>query len=139
MAELLRCPFCSGTHLSECTRASEKKAGSCERRIFRCVPPSGCGGFFVSRECFLSVQKQKERYLLHDNSLANAGYRLFLKDFAYTALSRSCALLGAPPATIFDYGCGNGALIELLQTHKKDFPTSCRRRPSWCRISSRIC
>ena len=118
---LLRCPFCGGTHLSECTRASEKKAGGYERRIFRCVPPSGCGGFFVSRECFLSVQKQKERYLLHDNSLANAGYRSFLKDFADTALNQSRALLGAPPATIFDYGCGNGALIELLQTNKKDF------------------
>ena len=120
-AGLLRCPFCGGTYLTECTRASEKKAGGCERRFFRCLPPSGCGGFFVSRECFLSVQKQKERYLLHDNSLANAGYRSFLKDFADTALSRSRALLGAPPATIFDYGCGNGALIELLQTNKKDF------------------
>ena len=119
--ELLRCPFCGGTYLTECACAPKKRAGGFERRFFRCAGSSGCGGFFVSRECFLPAQKQKERYLLHDNSLANAGYRSFLKDFADTALNQSRALLGAPPATIFDYGCGNGALIELLQTNKKDF------------------
>ena len=43
------------------------------------------------------------------------------KVVSFSVRYRSCALLGAPPATIFDYGCGNGALIELLQTHKKDF------------------
>ena len=42
---------------------------------------SSCGGYFLDNRFFLSPKEQKERYLLHDNSLENQGYRQFLKKF----------------------------------------------------------
>lgn len=131
MKEDKKCPFCGGTELKEvrCISKLKKKAQdkqaagspvavrSEERCFMHCTGLNGCGGFFLRPEYFLPPEAQKERYLLHNNNLSDEGYRSFLKKFADTALLHIRELLGRPPRTIFDYGCGNGALIELLTSY----------------------
>ena len=111
------CPFCGNTELCELDFTRAKKSGAGCRRFMHCA--GGCGGFFVPARYFLPPEAQKARYLLHDNNLFDPGYRSFLKKFADTAIERGSALLGRSPRTIFDYGCGNGALIALLKTYKQ--------------------
>lgn len=131
MSEDRNCPFCGGTELKEVRCVSKRKktgrnktaAGNenaacpAERRFMHCTGNGGCGGFFLLPEYFLPPEAQKERYLLHNNSLSDEGYRSFLKDFADTALLQIGKLSDGPPRTVFDYGCGNGALGELLKLY----------------------
>ena len=53
----------------------------CGAQIWKNGYCSSCGGYFLDNRFFLSPKEQKERYLLHDNSLENQGYRQFLKKF----------------------------------------------------------
>ena len=46
-----------------------------------------CGGIFMARESRLMPEKQKERYLKHNNSIQNEGYVAFLESFIKPVLS----------------------------------------------------
>ena len=77
---------------------------------------SSCGGYFLDNRFFLSPKEQKERYLLHDNSLENQGYRQFLKKF----LDFSLPFIKEKDV-ILDYGSGpNPALTLLLEEYKRE-------------------
>ncbi|WP_428769802.1 class I SAM-dependent methyltransferase [Treponema sp. HNW] len=125
------CPFCGGIELKEIRCVSKHKktvrdrtaavheheSRLHERCFMHCTGNGGCGGFFLLPEYFLPKAEQKKRYLLHNNNLSDAGYRSFLENFADTALVHIRELLGRPPHSIFDYGCGNGSLVELLHSY----------------------
>ncbi|MGI5174162.1 class I SAM-dependent methyltransferase [Treponema sp. OMZ 840] len=135
MYKTVYCPFCGKKGAQELIFSFKRSKEGC-RRFFRCHDDEqpadicssdtcsggkkrGCGGIFVHPDCFISAEAQKKRYLLHNNSLADKGYRSFLADFADTALFYIKKLLGRPPHTVFDYGCGNGALVELLASYTR--------------------
>lgn len=94
------------------------------RRFLRCGGMEGCGIVFVHPECYLTPQKQSERYLLHRNILepadAKGGYRSFLAKFADTVLDymRNTST-EHKLSSIFDYGSGpEPALMQLLTEYK---------------------
>ncbi|MCR4940305.1 MAG: class I SAM-dependent methyltransferase [Treponemataceae bacterium] len=79
-----------------------------------------CGAVLMKPEFRLSPEKQKERYLKHENSTENKGYVKFLKSFIDPVLKyfkdgKSCI------KNILDYGCGpDPVLLSILQSYKAE-------------------
>lgn len=70
-----------------------------------------CGLVFVPEIRHLALQEEKAVYDLHDNQLADPGYREFLSRLATPLIHRL-----PPGSSGLDYGCGPGPLLaELLK------------------------
>ena len=107
-----KCVFCSSSNINS---FFVKETG-----YFLC---KDCGGIFVNPESRLSLEKQKERYLKHNNTISNKGYVDFLESFIKPVLSfiSSSDGKGGSIKQILDYGSGpEPVLVELLEKYKKD-------------------
>ncbi|MCR4714738.1 MAG: class I SAM-dependent methyltransferase [Treponemataceae bacterium] len=85
---------------------------------FRC---SDCGGFFMMPESRLMHEKQKERYLKHNNTIENKGYVEFLESFIKPVLHyvSNCKNGLSAITAILDYGSGpEPVLVELLESYR---------------------
>jgi len=81
-------------------------------RYWRC---EACGSVFMDPTAYLGDEGEKSRYLRHENSLQEPGYRGYLGAF----LDGILAFEGIEPngiERVFDYGSGpTPALVELLR------------------------
>ncbi len=67
---------------------------------------------------YLEPEKQKERYLKHNNTIENEGYVRFLKSFIDPVLEYVAA---RRILSVLDYGSGpEPVLVELLEAYKKE-------------------
>lgn len=65
-------------------------------------------------EDFMPAALQKQRYLLHNNTLENEGYLQFLKKFIDPILEKTSRI-----DFIVDYGCGPApCLLQLLERYR---------------------
>ncbi len=69
----------------------------------------GCEYIFKSSEYYQSIEVQKERYDLHENSEENEGYRAYFQRFLDFVLP----LVGRPK-TALDFGCGRSKLLAMM-------------------------
>ena len=76
------------------------------RTFFHC---SGCGLAFVPPDNFISLDEERRRYDLHDNSEDQEGYVRFLRE-TITAVEKCCRRSGK----ILDYGSGKNAVLTGL-------------------------
>lgn len=82
-----------------------------DRSFFAC---GTCALCFVPPECHLVATQEYQRYLLHQNSLADVGYVKFLM-LAVRALKTHVKSGEGGPARILDYGSGpTPVLVQLL-------------------------
>lgn len=100
----MNCVFCES---SDCKDLSLKKGFYHFCR--------SCGGWFLDSSCFLDEAGQKERYLMHHNSIEDAGYKDFLLSFIKPVLDFFAEKKGRNPELIVDYGSGpSPELCRLL-------------------------
>lgn len=79
-----------------------------DRIYYKC---ENCFLIFIDNSCLLDSNEEKSRYLLHNNSIEQKGYR----DFLYQAIDPALSYINRS-MTGLDYGCGPGpALSELLK------------------------
>jgi len=74
-------------------------------------------------ESRVTPEKQKERYLKHNNTIENKGYVEFLESFITPVLHyvSNCKSGLSKITSILDYGSGpEPVLVELLESYKKD-------------------
>lgn len=77
-----------------------------------------CKSVFLDNEFFLSKENQVDRYLLHNNTLDDFGYKTYLDNFLQQVLSFS----NFENHTFLDYGSGpNPCLIELVKEKYTNF------------------
>ena len=76
------------------------------RRFSHCP---GCDLIWADAAERIDAEAQRRRYLLHENSLENAGYRLMLES-AIAMLARH----GLRTGRVLDYGCGAVPLLAQL-------------------------
>ena len=93
-----------------------------EKEYYRC---SECDGVFMAPKSRLSSEKQKERYLKHNNTLENSGYVDFLRSFIEPVLGfikqQRCDDTERANMRILDYGSGpEPVLVELLEAYRKE-------------------
>ena len=89
---------------------SESMTLVCEDRRRSFYLCGECGLISVPPEYWLSVDDEKARYDLHDNSISNGGYVNFLSQVADVLIS-----ITHPGMTLLDFGCGkNAVLCQLL-------------------------
>jgi len=70
-----------------------------------------CEYIFKSPECYQDLERQKERYNLHENNEDDAGYRAYFKRFLDFTLPHVGTVQSA-----LDFGCGRTSLLaKLLQ------------------------
>lgn len=81
-----------------------------ERSFYQC---SQCLGVFVPSVYFLSPQKEKERYQVHENDVNNAGYQNFVKPLVEQIFKNT-----KPSHKALDYGCGTGPVVAKLLREK---------------------
>ncbi|MFN2328003.1 MAG: class I SAM-dependent methyltransferase [Chromatocurvus sp.] len=96
------CPLCSQAQNTQLfARDGRRVYRRCQRCLLVWVPPA----------FFLSSAREKAEYDLHENSMADAGYRRFLARLADPLLN--CL---EPGARGLDFGCGPGpALAAMLE------------------------
>jgi len=74
-----------------------------------------CGSVILDPRFFLSPDQERSRYLQHENSLSDPGYRAYLEAFLDGVFGHE-ALAEDGIATVFDYGSGpEPALVDLLR------------------------
>lgn len=66
------CPLCLGVRVRFLHRSDDRNG---PREFYECAD---CGLAFVPPRFHLPPDAERERYLLHDNDVADAGYRAFL-------------------------------------------------------------
>ena len=112
-----KCVFCDGEKgISFSVR---------EKDYYRC---SECDGVFMAQKSRLSPEKQKERYLKHNNNLENDGYVKFLESFIKPVLTyiNSAGSKCDKISKILDYGSGpEPVLVQLLERYKTNGKLSC--------------
>ena len=105
MPTFLACPLCR----ARCTYDDTAVFYRDRKRVYvRCAC---CDLIFVPPEYYLSPEREKAEYDLHDNQLDDPGYRRFLSR-VFTPLTNRLA----PAASGLDFGCGPGpALAAMLR------------------------
>jgi len=70
----------------------------------------------------LDGSRERDRYLLHDNSLENGGYRSYLESFLEAVFSFSAICAGYTPGKwkILDYGSGPSPSLSVLMRKRGD-------------------
>jgi len=76
------------------------------RDYYQCA---NCALVFVAPEFYLSIQAERAYYDLHENSLADSGYRRFLSRCAAPLLEQL-----APHSEGLDFGCGPAPLLASM-------------------------
>lgn len=99
------CPLCGFPNCLECHDSGK-------RLFFLC---GNCALVFVPRRFHLTIGQERERYDLHDNTAANAGYVRYLNEIVETI---SCRYGNG--ASILDFGCGKNAVLAGM-LRKKGF------------------
>jgi pseudouridine kinase len=102
-----------------CDNAEIRSFSVREKLYHRCP---ACGGIFLDRSQLLSSEAEKARYALHENTLENDGYRMYLENCIDEILG--FGLLGeywSPARTILDWGSGpEPSLVRLLASRGHD-------------------
>ena len=94
------CPLCCGSAISAYFRD--------RRPYLQCAT---CHLVFVPPDHYLSREQERAEYALHENDVADPGYRLFLSRLMQPLVARL-----APGARGLDFGCGPGpALAHMLR------------------------
>ena len=76
---------------------------------------SNCGFVYLDEKHYLSSDKEKKRYLLHDNTLQNKGYVKMLEEF----IEKTVVAYVKVGERVLDYGSGpEPVLAELLRRRK---------------------
>jgi len=92
------CPLCA-EQTNERVRTRDRSLHACE----------ACGLLFADPADRLSLQEQKERYLLHDNRIEDRDYCNFL-----SRPVRAAKPFLVPGSKGLDYGCGHGPVLSRL-------------------------
>jgi hypothetical protein len=96
---MIPCPLCQASTAQQLEVASQ---------FYDC--PS-CGTVFRHPQFFISSEKEKARYLLHENDVTNDHYRAFVSPIV-TAVCNDFT----PPGPGLDFGAGTGPVIsEMLR------------------------
>lgn len=99
---------CCNSFLDEVILVKDKKYNFC----------TNCKSVFLNSEFYLSSENQKDRYLLHNNTLEDAGYKNYLEKFFEDVLTVS----KIKNHTYLDYGSGpNPCLVDLVKQKYPDF------------------
>lgn len=93
------CPLCGSV-----TRALFDKPE--KRQFLLCT---SCTLVFVPQEYHVSIEAERRRYALHDNTITNSGYVRFLTE-VITAISPG----PDKNSMVLDYGCGEHAVLTRL-------------------------
>ena len=72
-----------------------------------------CGGIFCARDYLSSPAGEKERYLLHENSVCDEKYLGMLKGFVSRVL-KTPGVNAFPGMRILDFGCGPSPVLAYL-------------------------
>lgn len=99
----MNCPLCEA---AGCTAFFK----DVRRTFFFC---NECKLLFVPAEEHISLDDEKKRYDLHDNSTANKGYIRFLEEIAGVIED-----LKPVDQNVLDYGCGKNAVLGMLLQRK---------------------
>lgn len=94
------CPLCHTTHTAIFSQDQQRLYWQCQ-----C-----CCLVFVARADLLSPEAERQHYLLHNNDVADVGYRQFLSKLANPLLSA----LGKEVKQGLDFGCGPGPLLAKM-------------------------
>ncbi len=95
------CPLCAGSAISFFLRDRRRPYQRC----------ATCSLVFVPPQYYLSRDAERAEYALHQNDIADPGYRAFLSRLLQPLVSRL-----APGACGLDFGCGPGpALAHMLR------------------------
>ena len=108
---------------------SEEKIISCSGRNFYFCP--NCASIFANSASYLDSASQRQRYLLHNNSLDDEGYKTYLGNFFDAALKLSIGKKELTPQDFeffsgwdyLDYGSGPVPCLTELVKEKKIFRT----------------
>lgn len=95
----MSCPLCDSSLINQF--AFDKR-----RSFLQC---QDCGMVFVSRSELLSLDDEKARYDLHDNSYENEGYVKYL-----SGMVDEIEGLNILNPRILDFGCGKEAVLEKI-------------------------
>ena len=98
-----KCPLCLSLHVALLFTSVRKKL---ERRYLSC---DSCGLVFVPSQYQLTIDEQRDRYLEHNNSPTDTGYRKFL-----SRLKNQMTPYLIPGQTGLDYGSGPGPTLSLM-------------------------
>lgn len=106
------CVFCLNTGLEPKTVV---RKGGAELKYWLC---DACHGVFLDPASRLSAAEEKKRYTLHENTLADPGYRAHLVQFMNEVLSfpeiRDSGSRIARVHSVFDYGSGPEPCLARL-------------------------
>jgi SAM-dependent methyltransferase len=96
------CPLCLAPDTAPCLEDGARVYHACAR----------CDLYFLDAASHLSLDAERERYLLHRNDVGDPGYRDFVRPL-YAAVSERLA----PGAHGLDFGCGRAsALGHMLES-----------------------
>ena len=77
-----------------------------------------CNSILLDKEFLLSKENQVDRYLLHNNTLSDIGYKNYLENFIQKVISAT----DDKNHTFLDYGSGpNPCLVELIKEKYSSF------------------
>jgi len=106
MAPIQACPLCAGLSTS-------RYFSDGDREYFRC---DACALVFLRPDLRPGVEEERQRYLRHQNSGDDAGYRRHLRKLADPLMTRI-----PPGARGLDFGSGPApVLASILQPHGFD-------------------
>ena len=92
----MNCALCRSADTSHVATVKQRPFFHCRR----------CDLLFVPPDYHLSVQDERTRYALHDNTVENGGYVRFLSEVA-DVVQRQVV----PGARLLDFGCGKHAVL----------------------------
>ena len=101
--DALACPLCLGVGVRFLHRSDDRHG---EREFYEC---GDCDLAFVPPRFHLPPDAERERYLLHDNDVHDAGYRAFLGRLWDILKPRLKA-----GASGMDFGCGPGPALAMM-------------------------
>ena len=99
----ISCPLCTGIDVQLFHTDRTKRS---QREYWRC---GRCSLVFVPSAFFLTPDAEKAEYELHENALADDGYRQFLNRFwqPFSALLKK-------KSELLEFGCGPGPLLSRM-------------------------
>jgi hypothetical protein len=95
----VKCPLCYYHSTIFLLEADARKYWYCEK----------CYLVFVPSKFFISRKRELERYLEHNNTLANEGYVMMFQKKINT-INKICSGVN----TVLDYGCGYEPVLKIL-------------------------